>query len=138
HGPAPIQARRPPPEGPHREDPQARDPAAVVMKPVMSDDDIAAPLDALLVDAAFGPLRRLLPDLSVVKLAGRLASRPAATAHRLGGLAAELARIGAGRSAVTPDARDRRFADPAWARNPLLRRLLQGYLATADTATDLV
>jgi poly[(R)-3-hydroxyalkanoate] polymerase subunit PhaC len=105
------------------------------MNPV---DDVAAPLDALLIDAAFGPLRRLLPDLSVVKLAGRLAARPGATAQRLGSLAAELARIGAGRSAVTPDARDRRFADPAWTRNPLLHRVVQTYLATADAATDLV
>jgi len=39
--------------------------------------DLAAPLDALLIDAAFGPLRRLAPDLSVARLAGRLLGKPA-------------------------------------------------------------
>ena len=37
----------------------------------------AAPLDALLVDAALGPLRRFMPDLSTAKFAGRLVRRPA-------------------------------------------------------------
>jgi len=101
-------------------------------------DDVAAPLDALLIDAAFGPVRRMLPDLSLVKLAGRLAARPGTTTRRLGGFAAELARIGAGASAVAPDAKDRRFTDPAWSQNPLLRRVLQAYLAAGRTVGDLV
>ena len=52
-------------------------------------DDLAAPLDALLIDGAFGPLRRLAPDPSVAKVAGRLAARPGAIATRLRALAAE-------------------------------------------------
>ena len=54
--------------------------------------DEAAPLDALLVDAALGPLRRLAPDASTVMFALGLARRPLSTARRLGSLAAELAR----------------------------------------------
>ena len=100
--------------------------------------DQAAPLDALLVDAALGPLRRFAPDASTVKLAFHLARRPRTTVRRLGGLAAELARIGAGSSTVAPSKRDRRFTDPAWADNPLLRRVVQAYLAAGQTAEQLV
>ena len=34
--------------------------------------------------------------------------------------------------------RDRRFADPAWTQNPLLRRIVQAYLAAGRTAEELV
>ena len=61
--------------------------------------DEAAPLDVLLADAAAGPLRRFAPDASTAKFAVALARRPVTTARRLGSLAAELARIGAGTSA---------------------------------------
>lgn len=36
-----------------------------------------------------------------------------------------------GASTLAPSRRERRFADPAWHDNPLLRRLLQSYLATS-------
>ncbi len=104
--------------------------------------DIAAnqaePLDALLVDAALGPLRRHTPDLSTVRFVGRLARHPATTTRRLAGLARELGRAAAGTSTLAPSRRDRRFTDPAWAENPLLRRLVQAYLATDRTARQLV
>jgi len=100
--------------------------------------DEAAPLDALLVDAALGPLLRLAPNASTVKLAVGLARRPISTTRRLGGLAAELARIGVGTSVLAPSKRDRRFADPAWTENVLLRRLVQAYLAAGMTADQLV
>ena len=103
-----------------------------------SVDDLAVPLDALLIDAAFGPLRRLVPDLSTVKLAGRLAARPGTTTGRLRALAGELARIGYGASELAPSARDRRFADPAWTKSPLLRRVVQAYLATSRTVEQLI
>ncbi len=101
-------------------------------------DNVAAPLDSLLVDAALSPLRRLLPDVSTARFAGRLARRPLSTVRRLGTLAMEYARIGAGRSALTPEPRDRRFADPAWIENPLLRRVAQSYLAASSTLNKLV
>jgi polyhydroxyalkanoate synthase subunit PhaC len=100
--------------------------------------DHAAPLDALLVDAALGPLRRFAPDASTAKFVASLARRPRETGRRLSGLAAEVARIGAGRSTVEPSKRDRRFADPAWSENPLLRRVVQAYLAAGQTAEQLV
>jgi polyhydroxyalkanoate synthase len=101
-------------------------------------DEVAAPLDALLVDAAFGPVRRLMPDLSAARLAGRLATRPRSTVDRLGALAAELARIGLGVSQVTPGSKDRRFSDPGWSENPVLRRLVQAYLAAGRTVEQLI
>jgi len=100
--------------------------------------DEAAPLDALLVDAALGPLRRFAPSASTVRLAANLARQPLTVSRRLGGLAAELARIAAGTSVVAPPKRDRRFTDPAWTENPLLRRTLQAYLAAGQTADQLV
>jgi polyhydroxyalkanoate synthase subunit PhaC len=100
--------------------------------------DEAAPLDALLVDAALGPLRQLAPDASTAKFAVGLARRPLTTARRLGSLAAELARIGLGTSALAPAKRDRRFTDPAWTENLLLRRIVQAYLAAGQTADQLV
>jgi polyhydroxyalkanoate synthase len=107
---------------------------------VASDDlaDQAAPLDALLVDAALGPLRRFAPDSSTARFALELARRPRTTARRLAGLAAELVRVGAGTSTVAPSKRDRRFTDPAWSENPLLRRAVQAYLAAGQTAQRLV
>jgi polyhydroxyalkanoate synthase subunit PhaC len=81
--------------------------------------DAAAALDLLLAVAA-------------------LARRPHRLAGRAGSLAAELVRVGAGSSTLAPPARDRRFADPAWTSNPLLRRLVQGYLAAGRTAGELL
>jgi polyhydroxyalkanoate synthase subunit PhaC len=98
----------------------------------------AAPLDVLLVDAGLGPTRRFRPDLSTARWAVSLARRPGSTARRLGALGAEAGRIVAGTSAVTPRRGDRRFTDVAWAENPLLRRLLQLYLAGGQTLDQLV
>ncbi|MEQ6902792.1 alpha/beta fold hydrolase [Nocardioides sp. YIM 152588] len=100
--------------------------------------DNAAPYDALLVDAAVGPLRRFVPDASTAKWAISLASKPRTTARRLGGLAGEAARIAAGTSEIGPRRGDRRFKDVAWTGNPLLHRLVQLYLAGGRTAEQLV
>ncbi|MFY9933435.1 MAG: alpha/beta fold hydrolase, partial [Streptosporangiaceae bacterium] len=50
----------------------------------------------------------------------------------------ELALVAAGRSALAPGRKDRRFADPAWSGNPLLRRSVQAYLAVSDSAKALL
>ena len=100
--------------------------------------ELAAPLDALLVDAALGPVRRFAPDLSTLKFAGSLARHPRTTTRRLGSLGAEAVRIAAGTSTSAPSKRDRRFTDPAWAENPVLRRLVQGYLAGERTVAQLL
>ena len=100
--------------------------------------DQAAPLDALLIDAALGPARRFAPDASTAKLLAGLARHPGTTARRLGSLAAESSRILRGTSTLAPSRRDRRFADEAWTANPALRRLVQLYLAGGQTAEQLV
>jgi polyhydroxyalkanoate synthase len=106
--------------------------------PALNDlADRAAALDTLLVDAALRP-RRMIPDASTAKLAVGLLRHPHVTGHRLGGLAADVARAAVGRSTVAPSRRDRRFTDPAWTQNPVLHRVLQAYLATARTAGELV
>jgi poly[(R)-3-hydroxyalkanoate] polymerase subunit PhaC len=100
--------------------------------------DQAAPLDALLVDAALGPFYRFTPNASSARWAARLAMRPWTVGLRMGELVGELARIGLGTATVAPSRRDRRFADPAWTENPFLRRLVQAYLVTGQTAEQLI
>jgi polyhydroxyalkanoate synthase subunit PhaC len=100
--------------------------------------DQAAPLDALLIDAALGPLRRFAPDVSTVRLAAALIRKPGTTAARLGSFAAEAGRIAIGTSTLAPSKRDRRFVDEAWTDNPLLRRLVQVYIAGGQTAEQLL
>jgi len=85
-------------------------------------DAASAPLDLLLTAAATGMLRRINPGGSGLRLAAALATRPRLVAGRGTRLAGELARITVGRSQVQPSRRDRRFADPGWTGNPLLRR----------------
>ncbi len=98
----------------------------------------ASPHDALLVDAALGPVRRFVPDLSTAKWAVCLARTPDVTARRLGELGVEAGRILTGTSTVAPSRGDRRFTDVAWVENPLLKRLVQLYLAGSQTAEQLL
>jgi polyhydroxyalkanoate synthase subunit PhaC len=98
----------------------------------------AGSLDMLLADAALGARRMLRPDLSTLKFLGALAGNPGPTLDRAKALAGELNRIARGTSSVAPAKRDRRFTDPAWTENPLLRRIVQAYLAAGHTAEELV
>ncbi len=101
-------------------------------------DAAAAPMDLLLTSAALGMLRRANPGGSGLRLAAKLAARPRLVAGRGVQLLGELARVAAGTSQVQPSRRDRRFADPGWAGNPLLRRAMQAYLAAAETAGGVI
>jgi len=101
-------------------------------------DATAAPLDLLLTDAATGMLRRVNPGGSGLRLAAALAGRPRLVAGRGRQLLGELGRVAVGRSQVAPARRDRRFADPGWTGNPLLRRAMQAYLAAAQSAEGVV
>jgi polyhydroxyalkanoate synthase subunit PhaC len=103
-----------------------------------AEDAAAEPLDLLLGDAATGMLRRVNLEGSGLRLAAALAVRPRLVAGRGRRLAGELARIGAGRSHIQPSRRDRRFSDPGWAGNPVLRRTMQAYLAAAESVTGVV
>ncbi len=100
--------------------------------------DSAAPLDVLLVDAALGPLRRFAPDMSTARWALSLARQPRGTVRRLVALGAEAGRIVTGTSEVSPRRGDRRFGDIAWNDNPLLKRLVQLYLAGGQTVEELI
>jgi len=100
--------------------------------------EAAAPLDMLLADGAFGPLHRLLPGGPGLRWGVELARRPRSVLRRVGDLGRELRRITLGRCELAPDARDRRFADGAWRTNPLLRRVVQGYLAAGGTTRALL
>jgi polyhydroxyalkanoate synthase len=104
----------------------------------MGVPDAAVALDMLLTQAALGPSRRFLPGRSALKFGWALARHPGLVAERSGTLAAELARIAGGVSGVAPAAKDRRFADPAWTGNPVLRRTMQAYLAAAAATLGLV
>src|SRR3954449_10829268 len=54
------------------------------------------------------------------------------------GLAAEIAKVGVGRSAIEPARGDWRFKDPAWRENPAYRRGGQGYLAAARALEGII
>ena len=98
----------------------------------------AGALDFLLADGALGVLRRFRPDGSLLRLAAGLARRPRLVGGQAATLATELGMITAGRSAQAPSKKDRRFADPAWTSNPLLKRTVQAYLAAGQSAQALL
>ena len=92
----------------------------------------------MLTDATRGPLRRLLPGRAAVKLAAKLTVRPDTVVTRGAQLAAELAKVGIGRSALEPAKGDRRFKDDAWRGDPAFKRLLQSYLAAGQAVDGLI
>ena len=101
-------------------------------------DELAAPLDAMLVDAALGPWRRFLPNSSVATWVGKLAASPGQSLPRVGTLATQIGEILRGRSDIAAEKGDRRFADPAWQSNPILRRVMQSYIATTGAVGELI
>ncbi len=103
-------------------------------------DAASAGLDVLLAEAAVdqgGTARFVRPTAAASILAG-LARRPARPVRRMGGLAIELGRVAAGRSERRPAKGDRRFGDPAWEGNWLLRRVMAGYLSIGETVDALI
>ena len=50
--------------------------------------------------------------------------------------AGEMGNIMTMRSEVEPDPKDRRFADPAWKKNPINKALMQSYLAWSEAVTE--
>jgi polyhydroxyalkanoate synthase len=90
--------------------------------PTIKADELAVPLDLLLISATRPFGRRMMPDATWARLGVSLANQPGAVA---------------GRSQRAPDRADKRFTDPAWQHNPLLHRIMQAYLAAAETADGL-
>ena len=102
-----------------------------------SADELAAPLDLLLTSSAVGVADRMMPNTSWSRFALNLAKQPRTLASRAGTLGRELLSIAEGRSELAPAKGDKRFADPAWRGNPILRRTMQAYLATNSTVDQL-
>ncbi len=109
----------------------------MTMADTTSLGEIAAPLDLLLVNSTRGFARRMTPNRAWARLGGSLARQPRTVATRTGALGRELVSIAAGTSQRAPVRADKRFTDPAWQGNPLMRRAMQAYLASADTAEQL-
>src|SRR4029078_12331608 len=80
---------------------------------------------------------RLMPNVAWSRFALNLARQPRTVASRAASLGRELVSIAEGHSEVAPAKGDKRFTDPAWRGNPLLRRTMQAYLATNNTVDQL-
>jgi polyhydroxyalkanoate synthase subunit PhaC len=100
-------------------------------------DELAVPLDLLLTRPVFGLADRIAPNLSWRRFAVNLARQPRVVASRATTLGRELGAIAAGRSEIAPAKGDKRFADPAWVGNPILKRTMQAYLAANKTVDQL-
>jgi polyhydroxyalkanoate synthase subunit PhaC len=101
-------------------------------------DELAAPLDLLLSNATKPFASRMMPDATWARFGANLARRPGVLAGRATALTRELGAIAAGNSHRVPARADKRFSDPAWQDNPLLHRIMQAYLATAEAAEALL
>ncbi|MFD9667421.1 PHA/PHB synthase family protein [Rhodococcus sp. NPDC059968] len=105
--------------------------------PTNSPDALAAPLDLLLTSSTRGFVGRMLPNGAWARFGVNLTTRQRTLAHRGTALARELGTIAVGTCERVPAKGDKRFVDPAWQGNPLLKRTMQAYLAGADTADKL-
>ena len=66
------------------------------------------------------------------------ARHPRSVVRRTRALGSELARVAAGDSERAPARGDRRFADEAWQKNWLLRRVMQGYLTVGEAVDGVI
>ena len=90
--------------------------------------ELAGAADALIGPSPFVGLglRDALGGLQ--SLAAVIAREPRVLLRGLPRTAGELVRIGLGKSQLEPAKTDKRFRDPAWRENPLLRSVMQVYL----------
>ncbi|MEO7854608.1 MAG: alpha/beta fold hydrolase [Rubrivivax sp.] len=65
-------------------------------------------------------------------LIGAAVRQPRRAARHLGVLASELGKVARGQSQFAPEPKDKRFADPAWQSNVLLKRLMQAHAVTGQ------
>ena len=112
--------------------------APKALVPAAKADELAAPLDLLLTSATKPFASRMMPNTTWARFGANLAQHPGTVAGRAGTLTRELGAIAAGKSHRAPARADKRFTDPAWQENPLLHRIMQGYLAGAETAEGLL
>src|ERR1700759_5478694 len=111
---------------------------ATPKEPTTRVDELAAPLDLLLTSATKPFASRMMPNATWARFAGNLAQHPGAVADRVATLTREPGAIAAGKSHRVPARADKRFSDPAWQENPMLHRIMQAYLAGAETAEGLL
>jgi polyhydroxyalkanoate synthase len=71
-------------------------------------------------------------------LIGQMVSHPGVAARQYLSFLGDLARIATGGSALAPDPKDKRFADPAWQESFAYRALAQSYLAWAGALNRFV
>jgi class II poly(R)-hydroxyalkanoic acid synthase len=91
----------------------------------------------LLTGSALGVASGMMPDTSWSRFGLNLARRPGVVAERVGSLGRELASIATGTSDRAPAKPDKRFSDPAWQSNPLMKRSMQAYLTAAEFVNSL-
>ncbi len=87
--------------------------------------------------SAVGIASRMMPDTSWGRFGLKLARRPGVVAGRVGLFGRELASVATGMSDRAPAKADKRFSDPAWQGNPLLKRSMQTYLAAVEVVEHL-
>lgn len=93
--------------------------------------------ETVMANPALGARKGLVPASDLLKFGMAALRQPLPLARRAAGLASDLAHIAIGVD-TRPGSQDRRFADRSWSDNPALKRLAQGYLATATASEDLV
>ena len=103
------------------------------------DSGAGAGFEAVLA-AAYDGIGGLAPPAELRRLARAVLRNPVPPARSLTNLALRLGAIGWGFAAADTagEGLDRRFADPAWAGNPLLNRMALSYLAYCDTILDIL
>jgi len=94
------------------------------------------------INSILGRIRSSISSPSSYRHARRVGalphSRPDSVLSRVGQLAIDLVQIGLGNSEIAPSASDKRFGDPAFAKNPIYKRVMQSYLAWRSSLLDLV
>lgn len=100
--------------------------------PVPLDEDEAVSVveggEAVGIPSALGVLKGIVSALA----------QPGPASVAAGRLVRDWASIARGIDEHRPSPRDKRFTDPAWASNPIYRRLAQGYLALGGQLEGLV
>jgi poly[(R)-3-hydroxyalkanoate] polymerase subunit PhaC len=96
---------------------------------VVQVDDSSPNLDLIQAEVPFTGMTARHMLSAAGRWAGAASRHPFIAAAEVLKWASEEAKVLAGTSALGPDAKDRRFADPWW-DNPLWKRLAQMYLAT--------
>jgi polyhydroxyalkanoate synthase subunit PhaC len=86
----------------------------------------------------FVGLTRRQVGAALGRLLGRVAVEPGVVVTGAFEAARQLLEVTLGRNELAPDPSDKRFVDPAWASNPLYRRLLQAYLVERDALFRLI